>query len=96
MERNILQTTKREKADWIGHILCRNRLLKHVTEGHRSDWKTREKTSTEEKRRYWNMKEEVLDRNLWRNRKTDCTTNDVYRLILIMGAHFVLCSKKYL
>jgi hypothetical protein len=32
-ERNILQTAKRRKANWIGHILCRNYLLKHVTEG---------------------------------------------------------------
>jgi hypothetical protein len=23
----------RRKADWISHILCRNYLLKHVTEG---------------------------------------------------------------
>jgi hypothetical protein len=32
-ERNILRTTKRRKANWIGHILRRNRLLKHVIEG---------------------------------------------------------------
>jgi hypothetical protein len=32
-ERNILHTVKRRKAKWIGHILHRNRLLKHVTEG---------------------------------------------------------------
>jgi hypothetical protein len=31
--RNILQTIKRWKANWIGHILHRNRLLKHVIEG---------------------------------------------------------------
>jgi hypothetical protein len=24
---------KRQKANWIGHILCRNCLLKHVIEG---------------------------------------------------------------
>jgi hypothetical protein len=29
-ERNILHTIKRRKANWIGHILCRNCLLKHV------------------------------------------------------------------
>jgi hypothetical protein len=29
---NIPQTLKRKKANWIGHILCRNCLLKHVTE----------------------------------------------------------------
>jgi hypothetical protein len=28
-ERNILHTVKRRKADWIGHILCRNSLLTH-------------------------------------------------------------------
>jgi hypothetical protein len=32
-ERNILHTIKRRKATWIGHILRRNCLLKHVNEG---------------------------------------------------------------
>jgi hypothetical protein len=32
-ERNILQTVKGRKADWIGHILRRNCLLKQVFEG---------------------------------------------------------------
>jgi hypothetical protein len=32
-ERNILHTIKRRKANWIGHILSRNCLLKHVIEG---------------------------------------------------------------
>jgi hypothetical protein len=32
-ERNILHTIKRREANWIGHILCRNCLLKHVIEG---------------------------------------------------------------
>jgi hypothetical protein len=32
-ERNIQHTTKRKKVNWIGHILRRNCLLKHVTEG---------------------------------------------------------------
>jgi hypothetical protein len=31
--RNVLQTIKNRKANWIGHILSRNCLLKHVTEG---------------------------------------------------------------
>jgi hypothetical protein len=47
-ERNILQTVKDWKIDWIGHILCRNCLLKYVAEGKRkddrSDGKTRKKT----------------------------------------------------
>jgi hypothetical protein len=32
-ERNIVHTIKRRKANWIGHILRRNYLLKHVIEG---------------------------------------------------------------
>jgi hypothetical protein len=32
-ERNILHTVKRRKANWIGHVLRRNCLLKHVIEG---------------------------------------------------------------
>ena len=32
-ERNILHTIKRRKANWIGHMLSRNCLLKHVIEG---------------------------------------------------------------
>jgi ribosomal 50S subunit-associated protein YjgA (DUF615 family) len=31
-ERNIVHTIKRRKANWIGHILRRNCLLKHVFE----------------------------------------------------------------
>jgi hypothetical protein len=47
-ERNILHTyKKRRKANWIGHILRRNCLLKHVIEGkigEISDEKTRKET----------------------------------------------------
>jgi hypothetical protein len=46
-ERNILHTTKRRKANWIGHILRRNCLLKHITEeerGRDTSIKTRKKT----------------------------------------------------
>jgi hypothetical protein len=32
-ERNILHKIKRRKANWIGHILHRNCLLKHMIEG---------------------------------------------------------------
>jgi hypothetical protein len=32
-ERNILLTIKIRKANWIGHILRRNCLLKHVIKG---------------------------------------------------------------
>jgi hypothetical protein len=32
-KRNILRTTKRKKANWIGNVLHRNFLLKHIAEG---------------------------------------------------------------
>jgi hypothetical protein len=32
-ERNILRTVKIRKTNWIGHVLRRNCLLKHVIEG---------------------------------------------------------------
>ena len=44
VEGNILQTMKRRKDNWIGHILGRNCLLKHVTEGHRRTDRSKGKT----------------------------------------------------
>jgi hypothetical protein len=32
-ERNVQHTIKRRQANWIGHILHRNCLLKHIIEG---------------------------------------------------------------
>jgi len=32
-KRNILHIIKEMKANWIGHMLRRNCLLKHITEG---------------------------------------------------------------
>jgi replicative superfamily II helicase len=39
VERNILPTIKRRKANWIGHILCRNCLLKSIIKGKIEEWK---------------------------------------------------------
>jgi hypothetical protein len=77
-ERNILHTVKRREADWIGHILRRNCLLKHVFEGkieERTDVTGRRErirkqllVDLKEMTGYWKMKEETLDRILWRTR----------------------------
>jgi len=45
-----LHGVKTRKADWIGHILCMNRLLKHVTEGRRKKWREDEE---EDVTNYW-------------------------------------------
>jgi hypothetical protein len=75
-ERNILNTIKRRKANWIGHILRRNCLLKHViggklegkTEmtGRRGRRRKQLLDDLKETRRYWKFKEVALDRTLWR------------------------------
>jgi hypothetical protein len=73
-QRNIVHTIKRRKANWIGNILHRNCLLKHVIEGKlqgRIEMTGRRKQlldDPKEKRRYWKFKEEALDRTLWRTR----------------------------
>jgi hypothetical protein len=90
-ERNILHSIKRTKANWIGHILRRNYVLKHVIEGKlegRIEIKERRGRTCKqlldglkEKRIYWKLTEEALDRTLWRNRKrlrTCCKTD--YRM----------------
>jgi hypothetical protein len=64
-ERNIVHTIKRRKANWIGHVLRRNCLLKHVT-GILGSRRKQLLDDPKEKRRYWKLKEEVLDRTLWR------------------------------
>jgi hypothetical protein len=77
-ERNILHTIERRKANWIGHILRRNCLLKHVIEGklegrremmgRRGRRREQLLDDLKEKRRYWKLKEEALDCTLWRSR----------------------------
>jgi hypothetical protein len=73
-ERNILQTIKIRKVNWIGHVLRRNCLLKHVTEGKiegrievtgRLGRKRKQLLDDlKEERRYRKLKEEALDRSL--------------------------------
>ena len=77
-ERSIRPTVKPGKAKWISHILRRNCLLKHLTDGKiegRSEGKgkTRKRHKLlqgdlKEKKGYWKMKQEAIDRTLWRTR----------------------------
>jgi hypothetical protein len=69
---------KRRKTNWIGHILRRNCLLKHVIAGKiegTGRWGRSSKQllyDLNEKRRYWKLKEEALARTL---RRTDSVRN---------------------
>ena len=75
-ERNILQTIQRRKANWIGNILCRNCLLKHIIEGKiegkievmgRQGRRCKQLLDDlKEKRGYWKSKEETLDSTVCR------------------------------
>jgi hypothetical protein len=70
--RNILHTIRRRKANWIGHILRRDCLIKHIIEGKIIGTRRRGRRlmqlldDLKETRRYWKLKEEAQDRTLWR------------------------------
>jgi hypothetical protein len=74
----ILHEIRKRKANWVGHILRRNCLLQWVIEGKikwgievtgRRGW-SRKKLINDLKERtgYSHLKEEALDRNIWRAR----------------------------
>jgi hypothetical protein len=71
-KRNIFHTIWRRKANWIGHLLRRNCLLKHIIEGkirgtrRRGGRRKQPLNDLKEVRRYWKLKEEAQDRTLWR------------------------------
>jgi hypothetical protein len=71
-QRNILHAIRKRKANWIGHILRRNCLLQRVTEGKiQGEIKRRRRKildDLKERRGYSHLKEEALDRTMWRAR----------------------------
>jgi hypothetical protein len=81
-QRNILQGISKRKANWIGHILRRNCLLRHVIEGKikgelevtgrrgRRRWKLLDDLN--ERRGYSHLKHETLDLTMWRARFARC------------------------
>ncbi|PNF20136.1 hypothetical protein B7P43_G04362 [Cryptotermes secundus] len=76
-QRNILHEIRKWKANWIGHVLCRNCLLKEVIEGKIEGWievtrrrgRRRKKMLDDlgDRRAYSHLKEKALDRIKWRN-----------------------------
>jgi hypothetical protein len=77
--RNILHEIRKRKANWIGHILRRNCLLKQVIEVKikgrievtRRRRRRRRKQLLDDlgdRRGYSHLKEKALDRIKWRNR----------------------------
>jgi hypothetical protein len=78
MKKCYLESIRKRNANWIGHILRRNCLLKHVIEGKingemevaKMRGKLRKKLldDLKERRGYSHLKEEALDSTMWRNR----------------------------
>ena len=76
--RNILHEISKQKANWIGHILRRNCLLQRVIErkiieeievaGRGGRRRRNLLDKLKERRGYSHLKEEALDRNMWRAR----------------------------
>ena len=77
-QRNMLHEISKRKANWIGYILRRNCLLQRVIEGNikggigvtgRRGRRRRETLDdVNERRGYCHLKEENLDRTMWRAR----------------------------
>jgi len=77
-QRNVLHEIRKRKANWIGHILRRNCLLQRVTEGKiQGEIEVTERQGRrhrkllddlKERREYCHLKEEALDRTMWRAR----------------------------
>ena len=77
-QKSILREVRKRKANWIGHVLRRNCLLKQVIEGKikgemeviRRRRRRRKKLldDLKDRRGYSLLKEEVLDRTIWRKR----------------------------
>jgi hypothetical protein len=75
-QRNILNEISTRKANWIGHILRRNCLLRQVIEGkikggievtgRRGRRRRKLLDDLKERRGYSNLKEEAVDRTMWR------------------------------
>ena len=75
-QRNILHEIRKRKADWIGHILRRNCLLKQAIEGKikgemevtRRRGRRRKKLldDLKDRRGYSHLKEEAVDCTMWR------------------------------
>ena len=77
-QRNILHEVSKRKTNWIGHILRRNCLLQWVVErkikggievtGRRGRRRKKLLNDPRERKGYSHLKEEALDRTMWRAR----------------------------
>ena len=119
-QRNILHEIRKRKANWIGHILRRNCLLKQVMEGKmkgemevaRRRVRRRKELldDLKDRRGYSNLKEETLDRTMWRHRfgggfgpvvtqNTECMNeircNSSFQRVNTCNKYNLICKPRY-
>ena len=102
-QRNILHEIRKRKANWIGHILHRNCLLKQVIEGKikgevevaRRRGRRHKKLldDLKDRRGYSHLKEEALDRTMWRHRFGGGFGPVVRQNTEWMNEHMILVNK---
>ena len=111
-QRNILHEIRKRKANWIDHILRRSCLLQQVIEGkikgqievtrRRGRRPKKVLDDLKDRRGYCQLKEEALDRTMWRNRSGRgfghvvwqvTNDDDDYYTQLCIGLHikYLLC-----
>ena len=100
-QRNILHAIRKRKADWIGHNLRRNCLLKQVVEGkikgeieetsRRGRRRKKLLDDLKDRRGYSHLKEEAVDRNMWRDRFGRCSEPVVRQLywMMMINSNFI-------
>ena len=97
----ILRTVTRRKGNWTGYILRRDRLLKPVigwkleVTGGRGGRRKQLLHDLKEKRGYWKLEEETLDRTvwgttLWRRLWTCKKTDHVVVMMMLMDDYALL------
>ena len=75
-KRNVLHAIKRRMVNWIGHIVHRNCIRKHIIEGklegeikvtgRKGSRRKQLLNDLKERKGYWKLKKEALDCPLWR------------------------------
>ena len=93
-KRNILHEIRKRKANWIRHILRKNYLLQQVIEGKikgqievtRRRGRRRKKLldHLKDRRGYCQLKEESLDRTMWRNLLEEALDLSFDRLLMMI------------
>jgi hypothetical protein len=72
-QRNILHETRKLEANWLGHILHRKQVIEGTIKGEIEVTRRRRRRckklldDLKDRRGYSHLKEEALDRTMWRN-----------------------------